>query len=154
MPRSYPPTHPHTVLRINVMGEDEVLNHRLMQMGILPGTELTVVRSGAFGGPVELAADLGQSIAMRKSDLQSIHWDVVALPLSAVQRVSPPDWRVLRLAGGRRFQQHFRQMGIVAGVEFTLMGLAPIRIRIASTSVHVGRGEAERLIVEPVRVTT
>lgn len=150
MPTTQPPTHAHTVLRIDALGTDAMLNHRLMQMGILPGSELTVVRSGSFGGPLELAADFGQSIALRRSDLLSLHWSVVALPLVAIRRVSPTLWRVVRLVGGGRFRERMRQRGVGIGAKFALLSLSPAALQIDGEVFRLGRGEAARVVVESI----
>ncbi|MCS7263827.1 MAG: ferrous iron transport protein A [Armatimonadetes bacterium] len=47
----------------------QVLAHRLMSLSILPGTEIEVVRTAAFGDPMEISAK-GFRLALRKKDAQ------------------------------------------------------------------------------------
>ena len=49
---------------------------RLLQMGVLPGTELTYVRPAPFGFPIEIKVR-GQLLALRKSECDCILLDAV-----------------------------------------------------------------------------
>jgi ferrous iron transport protein A len=44
----------HTAARVERLGGDRAFRRRLMELGLLPGTPLTVVGRAPFGGPLEL----------------------------------------------------------------------------------------------------
>jgi ferrous iron transport protein A len=48
-----------------------VISKRLMEMGVIPGTEIHVVKSAPFGDPIQIRV-LGYSLALRKSEAASI----------------------------------------------------------------------------------
>jgi ferrous iron transport protein A len=55
---------------ITVHGET-VVSKRLMEMGVIPGTEVKVVKSAPFGDPIQIRV-LGYSLALRKNEAASI----------------------------------------------------------------------------------
>ncbi|CAN5204803.1 ferrous iron transport protein A [soil metagenome] len=54
----------------NVHGETKVTK-RLMEMGVVPGVTIRVVKSAPFGDPIEIRLR-GYSLAMRRSEAQTI----------------------------------------------------------------------------------
>lgn len=48
-----------------------VISKRLMEMGLIPGTEIRVVKSAPFGDPIQIRV-LGYSLALRKNEAASI----------------------------------------------------------------------------------
>lgn len=142
---------PNCICRIISLGENPDVIGRLSQMGILPGTEVTVVRVGPLGDPLELAIGSGQNIALRKEEFESLEWQVVALPLSAV-RPGPSNYRVRELRGGLGFQHKMMERGLVLGAQLRVEEGYPYRVYLFSEgfSATVGRGEGLKLILEPV----
>ncbi len=54
----------------NVVGKSAITK-RLMEMGIVPGVSVRVVKSAPFGDPIEIRVR-GYSLAMRKSEAETI----------------------------------------------------------------------------------
>ena len=54
----------------NVHGYGQV-SRRLMEMGIVPGIKIRVVKAAPFGDPIELKVR-GYSLALRKSEAESV----------------------------------------------------------------------------------
>ena len=54
----------------NVLGETLVAK-RLMEMGVVPGVSVRVVKSAPFGDPIEIRVR-GYSLALRKSEAEKI----------------------------------------------------------------------------------
>lgn len=50
---------------------DSPITKRLMEMGVVPGVSLRLVKSAPFGDPLEIRIR-GYSLAMRKSEAQTI----------------------------------------------------------------------------------
>lgn len=55
---------------ISVKGSGAV-NRRLMEMGIVPGVSVRVIKSAPFGDPIEIRVR-GYNLAMRKSEADTI----------------------------------------------------------------------------------
>ena len=58
---------------LSVRGEDAV-TRRLMEMGVIPGVAVRMVKSAPFGDPVEIKVR-GYSLALRRSEAESIELD-------------------------------------------------------------------------------
>ena len=55
---------------LNVVGETAVTK-RLMEMGVVPGVSVRVVKSAPFGDPIEIRLR-GYSLAIRKAEAETI----------------------------------------------------------------------------------
>ncbi|MEE9311682.1 MAG: ferrous iron transport protein A [Planctomycetota bacterium] len=55
-----------SALVTNVSG-DAVLQQRILEMGILPGQQVTVLRTAPLGDPIEVEV-MGYSLSLRKSE--------------------------------------------------------------------------------------
>lgn len=54
----------------NVSGNDAI-SKRLMEMGIVPGVSLKVIKSAPFGDPIEIRVR-GYNLAMRRNEAEAI----------------------------------------------------------------------------------
>lgn len=57
--------------RVVRVSGDSAITRRLLEMGVIPGIELTVVRTAPFGDPLEIRVR-GYSLAMRRNEAASI----------------------------------------------------------------------------------
>lgn len=57
----------------NVLGRGETTK-RLMEMGVVPGVDVRVVKSAPFGDPIEIHL-LGYNLAIRKQEAATIEVD-------------------------------------------------------------------------------
>jgi len=55
---------------ISIKGQDTV-TRRLMEMGVIPGVSVHMVKAAPFGDPIEIRVR-GYSLAMRKNEADSI----------------------------------------------------------------------------------
>jgi Fe2+ transport system protein FeoA len=142
----------HAVCRLRALGVGSPIARRLAQMGILPGVEVTVVRVSPLGGPVEVAAEGGQSLALRAEELRSLECDVIAAPLPSLLGSGGTRFRVRALLGKSGYTRKMLQLGLVPGAHFRLQSLRPLELRLTPDGavVVLGRGEAEKLLVEPL----
>ena len=60
-----------TVEVVKVHGESSSLRRRLLDMGITPKTQVTVVRCAPLGDPIELNVR-GYALTLRKADAQLV----------------------------------------------------------------------------------
>ncbi|WP_462332386.1 FeoA family protein [Schwartzia sp. (in: firmicutes)] len=56
--------------------EDSPLKNRLMTMGLIPGTKVTVLRSAPFGDPMAIRLR-SYNLALRRSDAEKITVEAV-----------------------------------------------------------------------------
>ncbi len=137
--------------RVRSLGGDPRIADRLAQMGVLPGMEITIVRTGPLGNPVELAIPGGQSIALRKEETEALDCELLRLPLSATHPGSTI-YEIESLCGGRRYRQKLAAAGLVPGSRLQVEAVRPYRLRLLDEDrrVRLGQGEAEQLILKPV----
>lgn len=60
---------------LRIQGEEEFA-HRLMELGLVPGTEIAVIRHAPLGDPVELRVR-GAHFSIRLSEAERIHVDAL-----------------------------------------------------------------------------
>lgn len=63
--------------RIVTVGGDPTLQQRLLELGLLPGVEVAVVRAAPLGDPLEIRL-LGYNLSVRRSE--AAHVNVEVLP--------------------------------------------------------------------------
>lgn len=147
------PPYPNSECILRSLGRNRAVAIRLAQMGVLPGTRVTVVRTGPLGDPIELAVDGGQSIALRGKEARGLQCDLVALPLGALaQSGETGEYRIKALLGGQGLRRRLARLGLVAGRHIALVQRRPLRVRLLpqGTELGLGRGEADKILLEPV----
>ena len=60
-----------TDARVISVNGDSSVTRRLMEMGVIPGVELRVIKTAPFGDPIEVRVR-GYSLAMRKNEASAI----------------------------------------------------------------------------------
>lgn len=60
-----------TIAKVVSVEGDDVITKRLMEMGIVPGVSIRVVKFAPFGDPIEIRVR-GYNLAMRRSEADSI----------------------------------------------------------------------------------
>ena len=61
---------------LSVRGEN-MITRRLMEMGVIPGVAVRMVKSAPFGDPLEINVR-GYSLALRRNEAQSVELEQVA----------------------------------------------------------------------------
>lgn len=61
---------------LSVRGED-VITRRLMEMGVIPGVSVRMIKSAPFGDPLEISVR-GYSLALRRNEAESVVLEKVA----------------------------------------------------------------------------
>lgn len=61
---------------LSVRGEN-LITRRLMEMGVIPGVAVRMVKSAPFGDPLEINVR-GYSLALRRNEAQSVELEQVA----------------------------------------------------------------------------
>ncbi len=136
------------------LGDENPAAQRLAQMGILPGTRLRVVRLAPLGDTLEVEAGQGELLALRQEELDALACEYLVLPLSQVEKWGPGSYRVKVLSGGHSFRARMEGNGLVAGraLKVERPGQWPLAVNPEGSSrpLSLGRGEAEKVLVERV----
>lgn len=142
---------PGMTWRVNSLGGDRRISDRLAQMGIIPGMELTIVRTGPLGDPLELLVDQGQSIALRRREVKALNCELINLPLAAVT-TKGGYYLVHKLQAGKTFKRKMEDRGLQVDTSIEVISTHPFRLRLVPnvTVVTLGRGEAEKVILSPM----
>jgi len=67
---------------VREVGGKRGLRNRLLEMGLLPGTEVQITRRAPMGDPIELSLR-GYSLSLRKEDARAIGIDPIPAPEGA-----------------------------------------------------------------------
>jgi Fe2+ transport system protein FeoA len=136
--------------RIRSLGGDPRISERLAQMGILPGIEVTILRVGPMGNPLELAIGGSQAIALRAAETETLDCELVSLPLN-LARSDGQTYRIKALQGGQKYQEKLAAAGLKPGVLLKIESNRPCRLLLLpdNACVQLGQGEAEKMIIEP-----
>ncbi len=63
--------------RVIEVGGDERLQQRLLELGVLPGIELKVVRTAPLGDPLEVQV-MGYSLSLRRSEAEVVRIEALS----------------------------------------------------------------------------
>jgi len=132
---------------------ENAIPQRLIQMGVLPGSKLRIVRVGPMGGTVEVVIDEAGSIALRSEELQLLKCKLAAIPLVNYKVLNSGTYKVKELRGGHLFVRKMKLRGLKEGSIITKIkekeGLL-ITVK-RKGEMRIGYGEAEKVIVEPFK---
>jgi len=67
---------------VSISGSGRI-SKRLMEMGVVPGIVITIVKSAPFGDPVQIRL-LGYSMAVRRSEAQAVTVEVAVAGAGAL----------------------------------------------------------------------
>ena len=139
---------PRTTCRIRSLGDRRTVAERLTQMGILPGMQLEVVRTGPFGGTVAIALEHGELVALRTDEIAAMDCEILAAPLSSPIVQPGRRYRVAALDGSNGFLCKMTEVGIEPGTKLTVVSTDPVLVvEVAGAQVRLGHGEAGKIVV-------
>ncbi len=142
---------PNAECTIKSFRENNATAMRLIQMGILPGSRLRIVRVGPMGSTLQIAVDQGDSIALRAEELTVLECQDVAFPLSAASLDRWRHYRIREFLGGTLFLMKMQGRGLSIGDLVEARERMGVQLRKEDqTIVTVGWGEADKIIVEPL----
>ncbi|WP_456408739.1 FeoA domain-containing protein [Caldithrix abyssi] len=141
---------PNAEYVIKSLDDQSLISQRMIQMGVLPGSNIRIIRVGPLGKTVEVLVDQGESIALRTDELKALNCKIVALPLSAVKD-SKQHYRIRNFLGGRGFLEKMRMRHLAISDIISISENDGFKlIKKDGQTVRIGRGEADKIIVEPV----
>lgn len=149
-----PPTLDHlppgAMARITHLGGVGAVRRRLLDMGLRPGTELRVVRVAPLGDPIEIHL-MEYHLSLRRSEASGIEVEVLALPLGSAAEGTTVE---LLEPTGEGLRGQLEAEGLRAGQTLTvrqaLGATGGMLVEAEGKRVHLGRGQAQRLLVHPL----
>ena len=132
------------IFRVGGRGE---IRRRLLDMGVVTGTEVVVKRVAPLGDPVEVSVK-GYDLALRKEEAEKIQVQVTEGLLSwagAGEKVT-----IKRVRAGWGLQRRLADLGMTPGVEVTVISSGrpgQVVISIRGSRLALGRGVASKIVV-------
>jgi len=62
--------------RVLVINGEDVISRRLMEMGMVPGVSVRLIKSAPFGDPIEVRI-LGYNLAIRRNEADSVEVELL-----------------------------------------------------------------------------
>ena len=126
------------------------LRQRLIDMGLVTGAEIKMVRCAPLGDPVEYQVK-GYNLSLRKREAAHILVEVLSYPLSNLNQ--PGDYRLIELCGGKRFREQVKSIGLMIGAAVRVSEIAdhgPLTLKVHDREVVLGQGMTQKILVEPL----
>ncbi len=124
------------------------LRQRMMDMGLVPGAEINVVRVAPMGDPIEYNIK-GYHLSLRGHEAKNILVEVGAVALDKLQ--PGENVRVLSIIAGRGASESLQQIGLKPGDTLTILRSrfgGRLVVQTGSRRLQIGRGLASRILVE------
>ncbi len=124
------------------------LRQRMMDMGLVPGAEINVVRVAPMGDPIEYNIK-GYHLSLRGHEAKNILVEVGAV---ALDKIPPGETvRILSLIAGRGAEEALQQIGLRPGDTLKILRSrfgGRLVALVGSRQVEIGRGLASKIFVE------
>ncbi len=136
------------IIRVGGSGD---IRRRLLDMGVVTGTEVEVERVAPLGDPVQIKIK-GYDLALRKKEAEKIQVEVTEGVLAGIEAGETVVVTAVRAGWG--LQRRLRDMGIVPGTSLrVLSGGQPgqIVLEIRGSRLALGHGVAGKIFVKDER---
>lgn len=131
---------------IKVGGEGDI-RHRLLDMGLVSGSEVEVERIAPLGDPIEIKIK-GYHLSLRKEEAANIQVEVEWMPLSMAR---PGELvQVVDVRAGWGLQRRLTDMGLLPGVQIKVINSqmpGPIIVDLRGSRLALGQGVAPKIFV-------
>ena len=126
------------------------LRQRMIDMGLVSGAEIKVIRCAPLGDPIEYQVK-GYNLSLRKHEARHILVEVNSFPLSKTHPSKPV--KLTQISGGWHFKKRVQDLGIHTGSVIHVrqnIQHGPMVIDLDNRSIKIGRGMAQKILVEPI----
>ena len=138
-----------TIIKIGGRG---AIRRRMLDMGMVVGSEIEVERQAPLGDPIEMKI-MGYHLSLRKEEAAGVQVEVLrngdkVVPLD---RATPGKLlRVLGIRGGRGFAENLFEIGLVPAAQVRVIDSqlpGPLLVEVGEANVPIGRGMAQKVLV-------
>jgi ferrous iron transport protein A len=136
------------IIRVGGSGE---IRRRLLDMGFVAGSEVTVARIAPLGDPVQIRIN-GYDLALRKSEAEKITVDVTEGALTGM--TSGETVLVTAVRAGWGLQRRLGDMGITPGTPLKVVSgghAGQTLVEVRGSRLALGRGVAAKIMVKKHR---
>jgi ferrous iron transport protein A len=126
------------------------LRQRLIDMGLVSGAEIKVIRIAPLGDPVEYQVR-GYNLSLRKHEAENILVEVDTIPLSDIAQSGA--MRLVEVNGGRHLKQRIEQMGLMIGATLSVRQKIRNRaviVQMNDRQVVIDHRIAQKILVHPM----
>jgi ferrous iron transport protein A len=135
------------IVRVGGSGE---IRRRLLDMGVVAGSEVSVERVAPLGDPVQIRVK-GYDLALRKTEAEKITIDMTTGPLNGME--NGESVMVTAVRAGWGLQRRLGDMGITPGTTVKVVSggaTGQTVIEVKGSRLALGHGVAEKIIVKKV----
>ena len=133
------------IIRVGGTGE---IRRRLLDMGVVAGSEVSVERIAPLGDPVQIRVK-GYDLALRKSEAEKITADVTEGALATMAGGETVEVTAVRSGWG--LSRRLGDMGITPGTALKVVSGGPtgqVLVEVRGSRLALGHGVAEKIIVK------
>jgi ferrous iron transport protein A len=138
--------------RIVKVGGSGAIRHRLLDMGVVVGSEVEVKRVAPLGDPVEIKVR-GYDLALRKEEAANIKVEVIyqrknMMPLSMASSGDVVEVATVRAGWG--LQRRLADLGLIAGVRVRVISRGrpgQVVLDVRGSRLALGHGVAGKIMV-------
>ena len=133
------------ILRVGGSGE---IRRRLLDMGVVAGSEVSVERVAPLGDPVQIRVK-GYDLALRKTEAEKITVDMTTGPLTGME--GGESVMVTAVRAGWGLQRRLGDMGITPGTPLKVVSAGTkgqVVIEVRGSRLGLGHGVAQKIKVK------
>jgi len=134
------------ITRVGGSGE---IRRRLLDMGVVPGTEVEMERTAPLGDPVQIKIK-GYDLAVRKSEAEKIQVDVQEGTLANTE--TGEKVTVVAVRAGWGLERRLNDMGLLPGTELKVINAGQpgqVVVEVKGSRLALGHGVASKIFVRP-----
>lgn len=134
---------------VKVAGNGSI-HRRILDMGLVPGSEVEVERVAPLGDPLAIKVK-GYRLSLRKEEAANIHVEVAeeeAIPLAVA--VPGKTYKVVGVKAGWGLRWRLNSMGVVPGARICIASAKHGRgmlVEVNGSIVSLGQGMAQKVLV-------
>jgi len=138
--------------RIVKIGGTGSIRRRLLDMGLVSGSDIEMERAAPLGDPIEIKVK-GYNLALRRQEAASIQVEVTQMANQDMPLAMTRADEMVVVTGvrtGRGLQKRLADMGLTPGVQIRVINSGmpgPVLIDLRGTRVALGRGIALKILV-------
>ena len=131
------------------------IRQRLLDMGLVSGSDIEMQRAAPLGDPIEIKVK-GYNLALRKKEAAGIQVEVTQMANQGMSLAMARPGELVTVTGiraGRGLQRKLTDMGLTPGVQIRVINSGasgPVLIDLRETRIALGHGIAQKIVVNKI----